>query len=86
MNYIVVKCSCRQLNFTIFWRQINEKTKCTLSAETQALLYRYFAAAANLYGVIRVCNLLKIYNSQNVMNTSVRLYVLSAHTPKEVFG
>lgn len=28
-------------------------------------LYRYFAAAANLYGVIEIGKLLKIYNSQN---------------------
>ena len=39
--------------------------ECTLSKETQDLLYRYFAAAANLYGVIEIGKLLKIYNSQN---------------------
>lgn len=33
--------------------------------ETQDLLYRYFAVAANLYGVIEIGKLLKIYNSQN---------------------
>lgn len=27
-------------------------SECTLSKETQDLLYRYFAAVANLYGVI----------------------------------
>lgn len=42
-----------------------EKSKCTLSVETKTLLSRYFAAAANLYGIIRVCDLLKIYNWQN---------------------
>ena len=40
-------------------------SECTLSKETQDLLYRYFAAAANLYGVIEIGKLLKIYNSQN---------------------
>ena len=39
-------------------------SECTLSKETQDLLYRYFAAAANLYGVIEIGKLLKIYNSQ----------------------
>ena len=40
-------------------------SECTLSKEIQDLLYRYFAAAANLYGVIEIGKLLKIYNSQN---------------------
>lgn len=40
-------------------------SECTLSKETQDLLYRYFVAAANLYGVIEIGKLLKIYNSQN---------------------
>lgn len=40
-------------------------SECTLSKETQDLLYRYFAAAANLYGVIEIGKLLEIYNSQN---------------------
>lgn len=40
-------------------------SECTLSKKTQDLLYRYFAAAANLYGVIEIGKLLKIYNSQN---------------------
>ena len=40
-------------------------SECTLSKETQDLLYRYFAAAANLNGVIEIGKLLKIYNSQN---------------------
>ena len=40
-------------------------SECTLSKETQDLLYRYFAATANLYGVIEIGKLLKIYNSQN---------------------
>lgn len=40
-------------------------SECTLSKETQDLLYRYFAAVANLYGVIEIGKLLKIYNSQN---------------------
>lgn len=40
-------------------------SECTLSKETQDLLYRYFAAAANLYGVIEIGKLLKIHNSQN---------------------
>lgn len=40
-------------------------SECTLSKETQDLLYRYFAAAANLYGVIEIGKLLKIYNSPN---------------------
>ena len=42
-----------------------KNSECTLSKETQDLLYRYFAAAANLYGVIEIGKLLKIYNSQN---------------------
>lgn len=37
----------------------------TLSAETQKLLYRYFNAAVNLYGMIPLYKLLEIYNSQN---------------------
>lgn len=40
-------------------------SECTLSKGTKDLLYRYFAAAANLYGVIEIGKLLKIYNSQN---------------------
>lgn len=40
-------------------------SECTLSKETQDLLYRYFPAAANLYGVIEIGKILKIYNSQN---------------------
>ena len=39
-------------------------SECTLSKETQDLLYRYFAAAANLNGVIEIGKLLKIYNSE----------------------
>lgn len=35
-------------------------SECTLSKETQDLLYRYFAATANLYGVIGIGKLLKI--------------------------
>lgn len=42
-----------------------KNSECTLSKETQDLLYRYFAAAANLYGIIEIGKLLKIYNSQN---------------------
>lgn len=37
----------------------------TLSAETKKLLYRYFEATHNLYGVIPLYKLLEIYNSQN---------------------
>ena len=36
-----------------------------LSEETKQLLKRYFNAAANLYGMIRLYKLLEIYNSQN---------------------
>lgn len=34
-------------------------SECTLSKETQDLLYRYFAAAANLYGLSKSANFLK---------------------------
>ena len=37
----------------------------TLSKEATQLLYQYFDAAANLYGVIPLRTLLRIYNSQN---------------------
>lgn len=36
-----------------------------LSKETTRLLYQYFDAAANLYGIIPLRTLLRIYNSQN---------------------
>ena len=36
-----------------------------LTSETKALLERYFDAASNLYGIIPLNKLLKIYNSQN---------------------
>uniref|UniRef100_UPI0040273B2D hypothetical protein n=1 Tax=Ruminococcus bromii TaxID=40518 RepID=UPI0040273B2D len=35
-------------------------SECTLSKETRNLLYRYFAAAANLYGVIEIGKLLNL--------------------------
>lgn len=37
----------------------------TLSKETTQLLYQYFDAAANLYGIIPLRTLLRIYNTQN---------------------
>lgn len=37
----------------------------TLSKETTQLLYQYFDSAANLYGVIPLRTILRIYNSQN---------------------
>ena len=37
----------------------------TLSKGATQLLYQYFDAAANLYGVIPLRTLLRIYNSQN---------------------
>lgn len=51
--------------YDIIWGRHIKISECTLSKETQDLLYRYFAAAANLYGVIEIGKLLKIYNSQN---------------------
>lgn len=51
--------------YDIIWGRRIKNSECTLSKETQDLLYRYFAAAANLYGVIEIGKLLKIYNSQN---------------------
>lgn len=38
--------------YDIIWGRHMKISECTLSKETQDLLYRYFAAAANLYGVI----------------------------------
>lgn len=51
-------------------------SECTLSKETQDLLYRYFAAAANLYGVIEIGKLLKIYNSQERAYERGRFFVI----------
>ena len=51
--------------YDIIWCRHMKISECTLSKETQDLLYRYFAAAANLYGVVEIGKLLKIYNSQN---------------------
>lgn len=43
----------------------DNKTTETLSKETAQLLNKYFDAASNLYGIVPLRTLLRIYNSQN---------------------